>query len=123
MAQEQPWVRAIKRVLGNDAGYVGLVEIPANKTYTVDLYVPVSKQIKQIWAKTSAGTLTLAVQKNGVDITGLTAFAVTNVRASQSPTSPYNGTNDLSLGDVLTLIVTANAAGADLSFGIIASAR
>ncbi len=120
MSKTNPWERAIKRVLGKDAGYVGLVETAADKTYPIDIYVPTNKIITGVAFKTLSGTITAKLQKNGVDITGLTAIAVTNVRAVTNPTAPYNGTNSLVAGDVLTIITSGNAAALDLAFDIFA---
>lgn len=62
--------------------------------------------------KTSAGTITAAVQINGVNVTGLSGLAVTS-----SPANPNaSGAKTVAIGDRVTLVLTANAAAADLEF-------
>jgi hypothetical protein len=117
-------MRAIKKIMGSEQGYTGFVETPTAKTYMVDIYVPIGKSISALKAKLGSGTsATIKLQKNGIDITGMTGLVVGNAAvASITPTSPSDGTNFLAVGDTLSVVVTAVTAPADLAFDIVATA-
>lgn len=60
--------------------------------------------------KTSAGTITAAIQINGTNVTGLSALSVTST--PQSPTA--TAANSVSIGDRVTLVLSSNSTAANL---------
>ncbi len=120
-ARQTPWMRALFRILGNSQSINGLIEVGADKTYPILTYCAVPLRLTSLYMKTLSGTCTAKLQKNGVDITGLTALAVTSVRAGVTATAPSDGTNIFAIGDVLDLIITGSAAPLDLSWSITAA--
>ena len=65
--------------------------------------------------QTSAGTITAAIQINGTNVTGLSSLSVTT-----TPSNPTaSGSNTVSIGDRVTLVLSANSSAADLEFQLI----
>lgn len=62
--------------------------------------------------KTSSGTVTAEVQIDGVAVTGLSAIAVTSVAQDVLATA----LRSIAVGSRVTLVLSANAAGANLEF-------
>lgn len=62
--------------------------------------------------KTASGTLTLAVQVNGVSVTGLSALAVTST--PQDVTA--SAANAVAVGDRITLVISATSGANDLEY-------
>ena len=67
--------------------------------------------------RTGAGTVTLTVQINGVDVTGLTGLSVTTT--PQSPTA--SGANTVNIGDEVTLVLSSSSSAEKLRFQLIGS--
>lgn len=109
-----PWQTSILRTLGED-GISGEVVTPVNGTLSVFISVPFPCVITGLSAKTASGTLTAAVQVNGVSVAGLTAVAVTSVQSNTSAT-PGSTTAQLATGQALTIVVSAVAAAANFAY-------
>ena len=62
--------------------------------------------------ETSAGTCSLAVQINGVNVTGLSAVSVTSTPQDVSASAA----NAVAIGDQVTLIISSTSSAADLAF-------
>lgn len=86
------------------------VEQPGNKIYPVLSYSPRAMTINSIFAKTSSGTVTVAIKINGTNVTGLSAVAVTSTGASTNA----SGANTVNIGDRITVVTSSNASSADL---------
>ncbi len=118
MSLRSPWQRAILRVIGDAAGYTGLILEPIAQAYVFDLYVPVGKRIKSLHCIISGGTsITAALQKNGVAITGMSGSVVP---AGLVLTAPTDGTENVVPGDILSLLCSAPVGSpVDLAFAVI----
>lgn len=90
----------------------GFIETPSDKTYTLQLRSAVDGTINSLAIITASGTLDATIEINGTPVTGLGAVAVSNVIAEPAATA----LNIIAVGDVVALIVSNNAAGADLAF-------
>jgi hypothetical protein len=91
----------------------GFIESPQDKTYT--LFQPTETYtIQSLRIKSASGTCTVAIQVNGVAVTGLSAVAVTAtsqlVNATALNAIPVNGR--------VTMVVSANSSTVDLEFTI-----
>lgn len=117
MPRQQPWARAIKRVLGNDSGYSGLILAPAAQAYQIDVYVPTGKQLVLIAAQLTAGTCTITITKNGVALTSFAALACSTTRATGS-LSTDDGTQNFVPGDKIGITVSAVVGATELAFSL-----
>lgn len=61
---------------------------------------------------TSSGTITAAIQINGVNVTGLSALSVSSI--PQSPSA--SAANSVAIGDRVTLVLSANSSSANMEF-------
>jgi hypothetical protein len=84
--------------------------LPANGTITLILSSYIAMTVNEITVVTSGGTLTLEFQINGVDITGLSAVAVT----SSPQVVTASGANVITAGQKLTMIISSVTSAADL---------
>lgn len=102
--------------LGKVAGSVslpfgGLIETVANKTYP--LFTPANNyKIQSLRLDTLSGTCTVAIQIDGVNVTGLSAIAVTSTTQLVSATAA----NTVTAGQRVTMVVTGNSTALDLEF-------
>lgn len=88
------------------------VETPSNKTYPIDTIAAFPYTINTVnGIKTSAGTITAAVQINGSAVTGLGSILV-NASANVTAT----GANTILTGDVVSLVLSTNSAADSLQF-------
>lgn len=78
----------------------------AATTYTLELYAAYAYTINQLKIISASGTCTVAVKINGVDVTGISAVAVSNIIATGTATA----TNTVAVGDKITLVTTLNSA-------------
>lgn len=101
--------------INGDQSVLGFIEVPKVKTYTLSQYAPINGNISALKYQTSGGTCILKVQKNGVDVTGLTSLGASSASGSTSAT----GNNSIAAGDKITLVVTSNNSATDLSFTLI----
>src|SRR5260221_10404976 len=92
--------------------FAGHIPVPAAQAYTVDLASASSYKIVKIYLKTSAGTCTVALNGNGVAITGAEAVAVSSARTSVVLSQV------VAMDDVIELVVSNLAAAADLAYSV-----
>jgi hypothetical protein len=85
----------------------------ANGTYTVELYAPAAGTINQLKTQLSAGTATVKLQIDGVDVTGSSSSATTSI-----VTGTCTAANTVSAGSKITMVVSAVSSAADLAFSI-----
>lgn len=92
----------------------GFVEVPSNKTYVLMAASEIASTINNIRIGTLAGTCTVAININGVAVTGLGAIAVTGTEQTVAATA----LNTLAVNDRVTMVVSANAASTDMEFSL-----
>lgn len=111
--------RAQLRVSGPTA-YPILIPTPGNQTYILDPAVPGYFQVLAATVVTSSGTISVAVKRVRAGVTttvvGLSALAASSVSATTA--SSLDDTSLFQPGDVLELVTTGNAAGADLNVSV-----
>ncbi len=109
-----PTQRAVLRALGED-GISGTIAVPANQVYNIFISCPFDCQITGLETQVTAGTLTVKAQNASVDVTGLTAIAVTTALLRTNSTQ-YAPSVQVSAGALLSLTVSAVAGAADFSY-------
>jgi hypothetical protein len=88
-------------------------QTPAAGTLVLTAKAAYAFTISQIRGlKTSAGTLTLAVQINGTNVTGLSALSVTSTTQDVTATAA----NSVAVGDRVTVVLSGLSSAADLEF-------
>ena len=90
----------------------GMYEAPVNKTYVVCESASFAFAINTLIAKTTSGTLSVAVQINGTPVTGINTLAVSSVQATGTATA----LNTVAIGQRVTLVVTGASAPNDFSW-------
>ena len=90
----------------------GFYEAPIVKTYVLETSAPAAFYVNNLKAKTLSGTLTLTVKIAGVSVTGLTSLSITSTKTTFTATA----LNHVTVGDSLSIVVTAISAPVDLSF-------
>jgi hypothetical protein len=91
------------------------IETPSNKTIYIipsAIYAATINTIKGI--QTDSGTITVAVNINGTPVTGLSAIAVTSTPQNVTATAA----NTIAVGDVVTVVLSANASATNLRFSM-----
>jgi hypothetical protein len=88
------------------------IETPSNKIYVLDLNVPQSYTITKFSIKTVSGTCTASFNRNGTAISGAGSIAVSSTLAT------VTATQTCSVGDAITLVISANSSAADLSASV-----
>jgi hypothetical protein len=78
----------------------------AATTYTLELFAAYAYTINQLKIISASGTCTVAVKINGVDVTGISAVAVSSTIATGTATAA----NTVAIGDKVTLVTTSNSA-------------
>lgn len=92
----------------------GHIETVEDKTYVLSLAAAYAAAIESLTIKTASGTCTAKVTIDGVDVTGLTGVAVSSTEA----TANASGANAVAVGNTVALVISANSAGADLTFSL-----
>jgi hypothetical protein len=92
--------------------FAGHIPTPAAQAYTVDLAAASTYNIVKIYLKTSAGTCTVALNRNGTAITGASAIAVSSTRTSVVLSQV------VAIDDVIELVVSNLSAAADLAYSV-----
>ncbi len=88
-------------------------ETPTATTLTLSAKAAFGFTIDQIRGlKTSAGTLTLAIQINGTNVTSLSALAVTTTPQDATATAAFT----VAAGDRVTAVITSPSSAAGLEF-------
>ena len=88
------------------------IESPSNKTYVLDQDAPSPYTIIKLSIKTVSGTCTVALNRNGTGITSATAVSVTSTLTTVVLSQACV------VGDVITLVVSANSSAVDLSASV-----
>ncbi len=84
---------------------------PANQTYTLELKAEFGYDIENVTSKLSAGTLTMAVKIDGVDVTSLDSESVTTSELTTAST----GAKTVAAGATVTIVVTSISGAIDLA--------
>ena len=92
----------------------GHIETVADKTYVLDLKAPYGYTINSLAAKTVSGTCTAKLTVDGVDVTGITALAVSSTEDFDDATAA----NSVAVGNTLALVISSNSAALDLDFSV-----
>lgn len=100
--------------LTEDASIAGHIETVADKTYTLDLKAPFAYTINSLAAKTASGTVTVKLTIDGVNVTGITALAVSNVEDFDDATA----NNTVAVGQTVALVASSNSSALDLAFTV-----
>ncbi|TQV80804.1 hypothetical protein [Denitrobaculum tricleocarpae] len=89
---------------------------PGGGEVTLVFKMPAAARLDSVDFDLAAGNLSLAVRKNGVDLSGLNAVAVTT--AGQAPALGTGNDNDFATGDKLSVALSAVTAaeGLEASF-------
>src|SRR5690349_12194321 len=82
--------------------FSGSIDFPTNQSYTVDFQATEAYTINKLFIQTVSGTCTVAIQINGVSVTGLSAVAVSSTLSQ--PTA--SGANSVAIGNNVTLVVS-----------------
>lgn len=90
------------------------VPVPTNSTVTLRLNAKYAYTVDNMSIKTTSGTITAALQIDGVSVTSISAVAVT----STEQTATATGANTASAGTTLNLVLTSNSSAANLSGSI-----
>jgi len=112
--------RALRRIEGLDS-YAPNILAPAAQSYVIDSNVPVQCSIITFTAFMSAGTCTAALQVklpggSFVTVAGLSALALTTV--AQTFTATADGTEYMTPGSQLQLVITSPSGAANLAGSI-----
>jgi hypothetical protein len=94
--------------------FSGHIETVANKTYVLDLKAPYAYTINSLAAKTVSGTCTAKLTIDGVNVTGITALAVTSTEDFDDATAA----NVVGVGNTVALVVSSNSTALDLQFTV-----
>ncbi len=95
-------------------GGSGTIRTPTDSTYTLIQSIPYGETINDIRIALTSGTCTVAIQINGVDVTGLNAIAV----SSTPQTVSASALNTMVPTDQLTLVISGSSSPVNLSFTI-----
>ncbi len=99
---------ALKKTMGNV-----FIKTPANETIYLIPYAVYGFTINGLFnLSVASGSLTLTVKINGVNVTGLSSLSVTST--PQNPTA--SAANTVSVGDEVSIVVSAISSPADLKF-------
>jgi len=93
--------------------YVGEIETPAARTYTIDLTVATARTISALYFITSAGTVDVTV-KNGSN----TVYTADGLGTTKTSVTSGLSNTSVSAGGAITLVIDAVSTPADLAFAI-----
>jgi hypothetical protein len=88
------------------------IESPTSKTYVLELSAPAPFTITLFSIKTASGTCTAALNRNGSAITGLSAVSVTSTISNTVVSQA------VSVGDLITLVLSSVSSAVDLSVAV-----
>lgn len=94
--------------------FCGFIENPLNKKYIITNAAVTSGTINSAWLETLSGTLTASIKINAVNVTSLSAVAVSSTGANTNAT----GANTFVANDTITLTVTSISTPSDFNFTI-----
>jgi hypothetical protein len=101
---------------GMAESYTGMIETVADKTYVVDHYAAYAKQVVNIRAKCTSGSVTVALKIAGTNITSCSAISVTS--SSATTTCDTGSSNNLGANGELTLVTSSNSSCTDFVWAI-----
>lgn len=107
-------IAALTPAAANVEDINGHIVTPVNKTFTLVLDAKYARTIDALTVKTASGTCTVNLKIDGVDVTSLSAVAVT----SSESTTAASGANSVAAGATVTLTISSVASAADLVFSI-----
>ena len=93
--------------------YVGEIETPAVRTYTIDLTVATARTISALYFITSAGTVDVTL-KNGAN----TVYTADGLGTTKTSVTSGLSNTAVSAGGTITLVLDAVSTPADLAFAI-----
>jgi hypothetical protein len=93
--------------------YVGEIQTPAVRTYTIDLTVATARTISALYFITSAGTVDVTL-KNGAN----TVYTADGLGTTKTSVTSGLSNTAVSAGGTITLVLDAVSTPADLSFSI-----
>jgi hypothetical protein len=91
--------------------YNVLIELAKDKTYTIDQYAPGSFTINSIAVKTSTGTCTVDVLREGVGVSGIYGVSASTSEATANAT----GNNSVSAGETVAFVIRSNSAAENVA--------
>jgi len=94
-------------------GIPGLIEVPENKSYKVNVSMPFAGTITETTTQSVLGTCTATFKINAVNLGG-----TPNAVSSSKQTQAHASNNTFVAGDDITITVSANASCEDMSFMI-----
>ena len=93
--------------------YIGEIQTPAVRTYTIDLNVATASTISALYFITSAGTVDVTV-KNGAN----TVYTADGLGTTKTSVTSGLSNTSVSAGGAITLVLDAVSTPADLAFAI-----
>jgi len=93
--------------------YIGEIQTPAVRTYTIDLNVATARTISALYFITSAGTVDVTV-KNGAN----TVYTADGLGTTKTSVTSGLSNTSVSAGGAITLVLDAVSTPADLAFAI-----
>lgn len=92
----------------------GFVESPTAKTYILDQYAEFAYTINRITTDLASGTVTGALQINGVDVTSCTGISLTSSEVQTTCTAA----NTVAVGDTVSMVLSSASSPVDLAFTV-----
>lgn len=92
--------------------FSGFIEAGTAKTYVIDEYAKFAYSIDDITTKLASGTVTVAIKISTVDVTGLSAIAVTSTQATTLATAA----NIVNVGAKVTMVLSSVSSPVDFGF-------
>jgi hypothetical protein len=93
----------------------GMIKAAADGTYVLSQYAKYAMDIVDITLKTSAGTVTVALNREGAAITDCGAIAASGTEATQAAGA---ASKRVAVGETLTLVLSSASSLGDLSYSI-----
>jgi hypothetical protein len=90
----------------------GFLEVPTDKTYTLDQAAAYAYTINTLKIQSASGTATVAVKINGTNVTGISAVSV----SSSLATATASAANSVAIGDKVTITFSSSSSPADVGF-------
>jgi len=90
----------------------GFIENPSAKTYVLDQYAKFAYTINDITIDLGSGTVSAALQIDGVDVTSCTGISASTTES----TTTCTGANSVSAGNTVTMTLSSASSPVDLAF-------
>lgn len=108
------WDLAGENLIGLVETFEGHIVTGVNKTFTLCEKAAYPFTINSLSHKLASGTITAAIKINAVNVTGLSALGCSSTQAETAAT----GANSVSLGQRVTMELSANSTALDLAFSL-----